>query len=248
MFNYEEVKEFFDDIGKIYGVSRDDVEEAFYLLMQEYLETENVILDEKGLFVGGKLYEYFSSKEIKRFREPLEEKILLISLEKWKNYFTAVLMQNKKLIGILESQGKNNYFFYPVIEGEINKYLIIQVPKTNVKFDFEKEKGNQFVLYFPNKVRVFKKNKVKYFNKFFASGKIMTKKAAKEIINKKIVTPFRTMYSIEDFKIKYISPIKGKYGIINLVINKKISGNLLNHLDTAFKRYGYIVSSKEKNV
>jgi hypothetical protein len=241
-----EVQELFRDIGKIYGVDADEVEDIFYSILEKYFETDNIILDGDKLYVNGYLYEYFDLKEIKRFRGVLEDNVQKYSIEKLKNYFEMVLRQKTKIKAILEKEGKRYYYFKPFLDGAYNDYLKIQVPKTNVKFDFAAEKDNEFIIYLPKKIKVFRKNKSIYFNKYFIPGKVITKETVKNLIKDKIVTAFSVFYTVDDFKVRYISPVKQKYGIINITIKKQISANLLTFLDNVFKRYGYIVNLKEK--
>ena len=249
MSKLKEAKELFQEIGEIYGLSADEVEEVFYSLIQDHLEEENIILDEDGLYVNGILYEYFDLREIRKFRHALDERVNKYAIEKWKNILNTYLKNILSIEGVLKKEGKKNYYFQPLIKDneKINKILIIQVPKTNVKLDFSIEKGNTFKLYIAKDTKVFRKhNHPYYFNKFFLPAKIITRQSVKEIIDEKIISAFKNIYSIDDFKIKYISPIKKNYGIINLIIKKQISANLLDYLDNTFKKYGYIVNAKEK--
>jgi len=249
MSKLEEARELFKEIGEIYGLSADEVEEVFYSLIQEHLGEENIILDEDGLYVNGILYEYFDLKEIRKFRQALDEKVNKYAIEKWKYILNAYLKNFSFIEGVLEKEGKKNYYFQPLSKDneKINKILKIQVPKTNVKLNFSIEKGNSFKLYIAKDAKVFRKhNHPHYFNKFFLPAKIITRQSVKEIIDEKIISAFKNIYSINDFKIKYISLIKKNYGIINLIIKKQISANLLDYLDNTFKKYGYIVNAKEK--
>jgi hypothetical protein len=243
-----EAEELFKEIARLYGINTDEVEDIFYEILKNHFGSDNIILDDEGIYVDGHLYEYFNPKEIRKFKSALEDKVQSYSVNKLRNYFEAVLRGKRKIKAVLEKEGKKHYYFKPFIENEYNEYLKIQVPKTNVRFDFPLEKGNEFIIYLPEDVRVFRKDKPVYFNKYFVPGKVITKEAVKDIIKEKMVDAFSAIYTVDDFKVKYISPIRKRYGIINIVIKKKITANLLNFLDNVFKRYGYIVSIKEKNV
>jgi hypothetical protein len=250
MSKVEEAKKFFKEIGDVYGINADEVEEVFYEILANHFDEKNILLGEDGLYVNGILYEYFDVSEIKKFTNVLQEEIQKYSILKWKIFFETYLKANRIINGVLEKEGKKNYYFIPSVNDEhkdiLQKLLRIQIPKTNVKLNFAKEKGNIFKIYLPKQPEIFRKHKPIYHNKFFSPGKIITRQSVKEIIKDNIITAFSNIYSIEDFKVKYISPIKGKYGIINLVVKKQISANLLNYLNNLFDRYGYIVNAKEK--
>jgi len=245
------IKQFFKEIGNIYKISADEVEDIFYELLEEHLEENNILIDDNKLYVKGVNYEHFNPAEIRKFRTELQNRVEKYAILQWKQYFRVYLNNFTHINGILEKEGRKYYYFIPIIEEEPNKILKIQVPKTNVRLNFEKEKGNVFALYFSKQVKIFRKNKPFYFNKLFTAANIITRQSVRDIIDKEIVSAFKKVYSIDDFKIKYISPINPKYGIINLIIKKEISANLLQYLENTFKRYGYIVSikkKKEKNV
>lgn len=242
----EKLKELFEEFKEIYNLDKTEVEDIFCNIISNYFDGANVILEDNEVIIDSIVYEYFKPNEISIFRNKLDEELNIYSLEKWKNYFFLYFNNNKSITGKLIKEGKKNYYFNPVIEEKINPILRIQVSKSNIRLNFLQEQGNLFNLYFGNKIKIFKKAKPVYFNKFFTPAKIITKQSVKEIIEKEIISVFSRVYDINDFKIRYISPVKQKYGIINLTIKKQISSNLLNYLNNSFQKYGYIVNIKQK--
>ncbi|WP_456470015.1 hypothetical protein [Caminibacter sp.] len=248
MAKIEEARKIFKEIGSVYNITPDEVEEIFYEIMCKHLNEDNILLDDDGLYVNGILYEYFDISEIRKFRTALEDEIQRYSIKKWENYLNMYLRNKKIITGTLQKEGKKFYYFSPIDDDnkKLQNILLIQVPKTNVRLNFSVEKGNVFSLYLSDKPKIFRKEKPIYFNKFFTVAKIITRSSVKAIINEKIISVFKSIYTADDFKIKYISPIKSRYGIINLIIKKPISANLLNYLNKSFEKYGYIVNAKER--
>jgi len=241
--NYNEL---FKELGDIYSLSYDEVENIFYEILKQHFESENILLEKDGLYIDGIKYEYFDKNEINKFRHVLDEELNKYSIEKYKVLFKSYL--NRRVVkGVLFKEGKKKYFFKLVVDNQVKNNLILLVSKENVRFkNFDEVKGRVFDLYVSKKPKIFKINKPIYFNKIFTNAKLITYKSVYKILENTVVKAFNTIYSIEDFKVKYISPIKKEYGFINLYIRKDISANLLDYLDNVFGYFGYKVSVKKK--